>query len=364
MSDRATKERTHSFTSSKNIVDDKKRNFGDLSISALGIGTFLGSADDQTDQMYFDAIRKVLVSGVNLIDSAINYRRQRSEKIIGKALLSLEKEKITKEQIVISTKGGFLSCEDDPRHFFDSIRKRYIETKIIEEKDIVEDSHCISPSFISAEIDHSLKNLNLECIDLYYLHNPEIQLFSMPEAHFYEKLKAVFTLLEQKVEEKKIGSYGLATWNGFRQKKGSRGYLDLGRILEIAESINKNHHLSCIQIPFNLIMLEIVKLPNQILLEKTVPFLRIAQEKHIDVIVSAPLMQSYVKNLPQRVFDNLPGEGTCVQKALQFILSTKGVTAALLGMKNPIHIKENLEVLTMPDWDADEMKIAHKFLGI
>lgn len=360
----ATKERTHTYTSWKSITDNKKRDFGDLSISALGIGTYLGECDDHTDELYYEAIRKALVSGGNMIDTAINYRQQRSEKVIGRVIASLEKEKISREQIVLSTKGGFLSCEEDPKHFFDVIRKKYIETNIVKESDIVEDSHCISPSFISAEIDYSLKNLNVDCIDLYYIHNPELQLLSRPEEHFYQKLKELFILLEQKVEEGKIASYGLATWNGFRQKKGSKGYLNLSKIMEVAESIKKGHHFTSIQVPFNLIMLEILKVPNQIVEEKSVPFLRAAQEYKIDVFVSAPLMQSYVTNLPKRIFDHLPGNGTIAQKALQFVLSTEGVAAALIGMKNPLHLKENLKVLQMPAWNSDEMKVAHKLIGI
>jgi aryl-alcohol dehydrogenase-like predicted oxidoreductase len=364
MKEKATKADTNHFTSWKNISEDKRKEFTDLSISAIGIGTYLGDADEKTDSLYYDSIRKALISGVNLIDTAINYRQQRSEKIVGRAIASLEKEKINRKQIVLSTKGGFLSCEEGPKHYFDFIKKRYIDTKIIKEADIVDDSHCMSPAFLSAEIDFSLKNMNVVCIDLYYIHNPEVQLFSIPEEHFYQRLEEAFILLEKKVEEGKISSYGLATWNGFRQKKGSKGYLDLTRIYEIAESISKNHHFTCVQIPFNLIMLEMIKLPNQSLLDKSVPFITLATERNLSVVVSAPLMQSYVQNLPSRIFDNLPGSGTPVQKALQFVLSIKGVTATLLGMKSPGHVKENLKLLSQENWDEKMLKKAYKLLGV
>lgn len=364
MTKKATKLATKQFSSWKNIGEDKKNELGDLSLSSIGIGTYLGDADEETDQLYFDSIRKALISGVNLIDTAINYRQQRSEKIVGKAIASLEEDKITREQIVICTKGGFLSCEEDSEHYFDSIKKRYIDPKIISEGDIVEDTHCMSPSFLSAEINFSLQNMNIDCIDLYYIHNPEIQLFSISEELFYHRLKEAFALLESKVEEGKIASYGLATWNGFRQKRGSRGFLDLSKIYEVAESVSKNHHFTSVQIPFNLIMLEMIKLPNQYMYDEFVPFIEIAKERNLSVIVSAPLMQSYVKNLPGRIFKNLPGVGTPLQKALQFVLSIEGINATLLGMKMPAHLNENLKLLTMPNWDQKMMAKAYQLLGI
>src|SRR5438270_13362488 len=61
----------------------------DLWLSSIGLGTYLGEPDDATDQAYIEAIVTALRSGINLLDTAINYRHQRSERNVGAALAQL-----------------------------------------------------------------------------------------------------------------------------------------------------------------------------------------------------------------------------------------------------------------------------------
>ena len=51
-----------------------------LNVSSLGIGTYMGGADDATDRAYTDALMAAGESGINFFDAAINYRNQRSER--------------------------------------------------------------------------------------------------------------------------------------------------------------------------------------------------------------------------------------------------------------------------------------------
>ena len=60
-----------------------------LWLSSIGIGTYLGEPDARTDQAYTDAIVAAVQSGANVIDSAINYRFQRSERSVRAALEEL-----------------------------------------------------------------------------------------------------------------------------------------------------------------------------------------------------------------------------------------------------------------------------------
>ena len=62
---------------------------GELWLSSIGLGTYLGEADDETDAQYREAIATALRSGINLLDTAINYRHQRSERAMGAALQEL-----------------------------------------------------------------------------------------------------------------------------------------------------------------------------------------------------------------------------------------------------------------------------------
>jgi len=54
-----------------------------LTLSSIGIGTYLGNYDAATDAGYTEAIAKFVESGGNVIDTAANYRFQRSERNIG-----------------------------------------------------------------------------------------------------------------------------------------------------------------------------------------------------------------------------------------------------------------------------------------
>ncbi len=65
-----------------------------LWLSSIGIGTYLGEPDARTDQAYTDAIVAAVESGANVIDSAINYRFQRSERSVGAALTELAQSRI------------------------------------------------------------------------------------------------------------------------------------------------------------------------------------------------------------------------------------------------------------------------------
>src|SRR5215469_8813536 len=80
------------------------RSVQNLSVSSLGIGTYLGKADDATDSTYTDALIAAGQSGINVFDTAINYRNQRSERYIGAAMQQLQRD-----EIVICTKAGFLT---------------------------------------------------------------------------------------------------------------------------------------------------------------------------------------------------------------------------------------------------------------
>jgi hypothetical protein len=60
-----------------------------LQLSTIGLGTYLGEADVATDAAYREAISTALQRGCNVVDSAINYRFQRSERAIGAALYAI-----------------------------------------------------------------------------------------------------------------------------------------------------------------------------------------------------------------------------------------------------------------------------------
>ena len=336
------------------------RDFMGLTVSSLGLGTYLGNPNEVDDRLYIEAIKAALLSGINLLDSAVNYRCMRSERNIGQALGELIKEgKITREEVVICTKGGFLPFDGTPpENPVKYLEKEYFGPKICRMEDIVAACHCMTPAYLRNQVERSLKNLGLDCVDLYYVHNPETQLDEVDRQEFHNRLEKAFGELEKLVSEGKIRAYGTATWNGYRVPQESQEYLSLHEVLKAAEKAGgSSHHFKAVQLPYNLGMAEAWGVPNQVLGSQTVPFLEAAQANGIAVFTSASILQSRLsRNLPPVVEETFTGLQTDAQRAIQFVRSSPGVTAALVGMKRKEHVEENLKVASVPPASADKVK--------
>src|SRR3972149_6935381 len=90
-------------------ADGHFREWRGLSLSSVGIGTYLGHDDDATDALYEAAVEGAVASGINVVDSAVNYRRQRSERAVGRALGRVVRAGgAARGGVVVATKGGFL----------------------------------------------------------------------------------------------------------------------------------------------------------------------------------------------------------------------------------------------------------------
>src|SRR6266481_3290084 len=259
------------------------REWRGLSISSLGIGTYLGPDDDTTDTLYEAAVERAIVSGINVVDSAINYRGQRSERAVGRALGRLVGAGgVARAAVVVAT------------------------------------------------------------IDIYYLHNPETQLGEVSRPAFMRRLRAAFEFLESAARDRRIGLYGTSTWSGFRQPQAARDFLSLPDLVALAEEVGgPEHRFRVVQLPYNLAMPEAFTLPNQGAGRAVVPLLEAARQLGVYVMSSASIYQGQLaKNLPPLIARFLPGLGTDAQRALQFARSTPGVGTALVGMKTADHVAE------------------------
>ncbi len=100
-------------------------------VSSIGIGTYLGDPCEEDDTAYRDAVAATVRAGGNVIDTAINYRLQRSERSVGAALGILRDEGYGRDEIVIATKGGFLPFDGEvPRSPADWFRSALLEPGI------------------------------------------------------------------------------------------------------------------------------------------------------------------------------------------------------------------------------------------
>jgi aryl-alcohol dehydrogenase-like predicted oxidoreductase len=320
-------------------------------LSSIGIGTYLGNHDDATDRLYQDAIVRAVESGCNLIDTAINYRCQRSERAVGAALQVLAQRGFDRSEIIVATKAGFLPFDGlppkDARSYFEHT---FVGTGLATASEIVGGYHCMTPRYLSHQLDCSLRNLGLECVDIFYVHNPESQLGKITREEFNERLCRAFEALEQAVAAGKIRIYGTATWNGYRNAADAVDYLSLAEVVSLAEKAGgKNHHFKVIQLPLNLGMSEALSSSNQMLAGKELTLLQAAQSLEIAVMCSASVLQGQLtRNLPEMIRDTFPGLATDGQRALQFVRSTPGVTTALVGMKQQAHVEENLATARVP----------------
>lgn len=355
----ATADGTRRFTD-RQVADAGRseasyRSLDGLTVSTIGVGTYLGDPDDVTDVLYTEAIVEAIGLGINHIDSAVNYRFQRSERAIGEALRRVVAGgSIHRDEIVVATKGGYVPYDGEapsgPGAAREYVSREFLSPGVCKAADFANQyRHCIAPGYLSHQIDRSCENLGVETLDVYYLHNIEGQIAEVGRETFEKRLHEAFELLEAKVAEGKIVRYGLATWNGFRSEPGSKDFLPLERILRIARDAGgEGHHFKVIQLPYNLAMTEAFGFFNQPVGEKVSTALEAATRLGVSVVASASLLQSRLaQDLPPEVtaaFD----VGTDAQRALQFVRSTPGVATALVGMSHTRHVRENAALLAEP----------------
>ena len=320
---------------------------GGLVLSSIGIGTYLGEPDNATDAAYAAAIVSAVENGCNVIDSAINYRFQRSERSVRAALKDLFAKNFSRDEIVVCTKAGFLTPDGEmPADANEYFAHEFLERGIFRAEEIAAGCHCMSPAYLADQLERSRRNLGLETIDVFYLHNPETQLSEVSAEEFRQRIRAAFTFLETAVAEKKIRAYGMATWNSFREDPKGAGYLSLAEMAEIATEVGgAAHHFRFVQLPFNLAMPEALTRPNQMIDGKLVPMVQAARTLGISLITSAALLQGQLtKNLPAFVSSAL-GVKENSTLALQFARSVPGLTTALVGMSQTGHVSKNLSLV-------------------
>ncbi|MCO5574837.1 hypothetical protein L7F22_028630 [Adiantum nelumboides] len=212
---------------------------GDLIVSSLGHGTYLGSDSDSEDREYMEAVTRSLTLGINFIDCASNFRNMRSEVAVGTCLTRAFKQKlIDRNEVIVCTKAGFLSFdfrEDiEPRTYID---ETYVKTGLFQLNEFVGGCHCLSGPFLKNQLELSRRNFNLDVVDIFFVHNPEIQLNVVPRQTVLSRIKNAFAALEECVSEGKITMYGVASWNAFRTNSSAKLHLSLEELVHFAKEV-------------------------------------------------------------------------------------------------------------------------------
>jgi aryl-alcohol dehydrogenase-like predicted oxidoreductase len=333
----------------------------DLTISSIGLGTYLGQPDDATDAAYQAAIERALTLGCNHVDTAVNYRFQRSERAAGQALAAaIQRGDVQRDEVIVATKGGFVPFDgalppEPPKWVY----RKYVESGLVHPNEFAANyQHCLDPDFLDLMIETSRRNLGVETIDIYYLHNPETQHISNTHETFRRRMLDAFETLEAAVERGEIAAYGLATWTAFRSPPNTPDYLSLTEMVGLAfEVAGEENHLRYIQLPYNLIMTEAFALVNQQVSDEFLSAIDAAHALGLTVMTSAALKQgSLASPFMAELAPYFPTLRTDAQRALQFARSTPGVTSALVGMSDVAHVEENLTLVSTTPTDPDVIR--------
>jgi len=321
------------------------RAFDDCVISSIGVGTYLGDPTDDADQRYREAVVRALESGINVVDTAINYRCQRSERAVGRAIDAAD---VDREAVFVATKGGFLPFDGDrPADPGRYLREEYVESGLVDPDDLARGHHCIAPAYLDDQLDRSLDNLGLETIDLYYVHNPETQLEARSRDAVYDQLEAAFEVLERRIAAGDLRHYGVATWEAFRVGPDEDAHLSLPAVVEraraAAETVgHEETGLRAVQLPFNVYMADAFTVEAHGTPDGSKSALWFANDAGLSVFTSASLMQGRLASeMPGEVEAQLQGE-TRAQRAINFARSGPGVTCSLVGTGSPEHVAENV----------------------
>jgi len=323
---------------------------GGLHLSSIGLGTYIGAPDSATDVAVEQAVAICLTSGrVNVLDTAINYRHQRAERSVGRALArTVATGTVARDEVFVATKIGYLAPDAESGLGAQAwIDRELVAPGILRPEDVVDGSHAMSASYLADQLERSRRNLGVGSIDLLYLHNaPDAQLPVVGRERFLERLRTAFELLEGLCDQGQLGAYGIATWDCLRAAPDDPGFFDLESAAKIARAVGGvDHHFRFIQFPFNLAMPEAARFRNQPVGGAVATVFDAARQLGLSCFTSVPLVQGQLaRSGPKHA------GLTTAQTALQFARSAPGTIGPLVGQKRADHLSENLELAARPPW--------------
>jgi aryl-alcohol dehydrogenase-like predicted oxidoreductase len=295
-------------------------------VSEIGFGAWAIGADwgDVDDEQSLRALHAAADAGVTFFDTADVYGDGRSERLIAR----FRKER--REPIVVATKVGRRA----PQHVKE-----------------------FTPENLSAWIDRSRKNLEVDRLDLVQLHCPPTDVFYRPE---------VFSAMDSFVEDGRIASYGVSV------EKVEEG-------LKAIEFPN----VATVQIIYNIFR----QRPAE-------HFLIAARERNVGVIARVPLASGLLTgkfnrdtrfsatdhrnfNRHGESFDVgetfagvdyetalaaveqlrslVPADSTMAQMALRWILMNDAISTVIPGAKTPEQAQGNAAAADLPELRASTM---------
>ncbi len=329
-----------------------------LKLSSVGIGTFPGAATDAVDEAYAWIVRAAALAGINVFDTAAHYRYGRSPAALGAGLRRAFAAGVTREQVFVVAKGGFLAFEDAPpdaaaRWFDANIAARGLGSRA----DLV-GRHCLSPALIEWQLDTVREAAGLATIDAFLLDQPEVHVPAVGKEATHRKIAEVFAVFERAVRDGKIGCYGISSFTALRAPTDAALFQSLASLQGLAEQAAQRvhggsaarHGLRVVQLPFNQAMTEGFTRFSQATGQGNVASsIQAAHQLRIYVMASHALGKGrHAREASDAVRAALAGLPNDAQRALQFCRSTPGIGTALVGVSTPAHLDDALAVARIP----------------
>lgn len=294
-----------------------------ISFGAWAIGGSWGNVDDDES---LKALHTAIDKGVNFIDTADVYGDGRSEKLISQVL------KERSEEIIVATKAG--------RRLNPHVADGY------------------NAENLRAFIERSLRNLDVDALDIVQLHCPPTEVYYRPE---------VFSVLDDLKQEGKIKHYGVS-------------------VEKVEEALKAIEYpgVETVQIIFNMFRMR----PSELFFEQ-------AKKRNVGILARVPLSSGMLTGKMSRkttfeaddhrqfnrqgeAFDKgetfsgvdydrgldaveeirklKPENATMAQFALRWILMFEAVSCAIPGAKNPGQASDNVQAALLPDLSEETMQ--------
>ncbi len=313
------------------------------SARSVGLGSHLGASTDAADAALADALTAGIDAGIDLLDTAVNYRDQRSERVLGRVLGRYGAAR--RAALTLCTKAGFVPWDHAaPRDAAAHYRRIVVEGGLGESDTLTPEGHCLAPRYLRWSVARSLENLGAERVDVVYLHNPEAQRAIASDVEVYARIRRSIEVLEELVAEGRIGAWGVATWEAFRADSGAPEHLSLARLVSLAHEVaGAAHHFALVQAPLSLLAPEAaVRRTQTVPALGTVSLLRAVQALGLRFVASSPLGGGELRSR--------------AAAALDFARSLPGVSRALLGVRTPQHAALAVSRAHQPRLRGDEVR--------
>ena len=330
-----------------------------LNITSVSLGSYKGDLKKKTDLKIFNSFCDGAMSGgINYFDTSINFRYEKSERVINSVLKYLINEKMfLRNEFMIGTKGGFLNEDADIGFVYEDLIKELLDKKILDNTNEIFDNHCLNPKFIDYQFEKSRVNLGIECIDFYCLNLPEVHLSYLSQEELFDKIIKNFTIFEEKISQNKLQAYGISTWRSLRVNKYDKYYINIEKLKNKVDSIlGKDNNFKIIQAPFNMVMPEIFIEKNQTFEEKNASLLSAAEKLKLNIFATSSFCSGLTSNLP--LSTHLTKNNYLGAKHLNFLRSFpfKSLKTNIFGAKNNRHVKTNLNVVYSEMMIQDEIE--------